>query len=286
MEVSVEENPIRRIVNLLQGMQKKIEKEGEEMEDMFEKFQCYCKLNSEKLQTNVDGLNDEIPQHEASVKSKSESKMQIEEELKGHKTDRADANGAVETATEQRAKDKKAFDAYSAEAKSNIASVKKAVAALRKGMGDAFLQTSVAATLRDVVMNTNHLSSFDQDEVQSFLQGKTTGSSGEIVGILEQMGEDMAQDLKEAEESEASSLADFNGLVAAKQKEIAAATTAIEDKTARVGKLAVDIVNSKNDLADAQTLSRRIATFSSSSRRHALSRRSCSTSSRRLGQRR
>jgi chromosome segregation ATPase len=252
MEVSVEENPIRRIVNLLQGMQKKIEKEGEEMEDMFEKFQCYCKLNSEKLQTNVDGLNDEIPQHEASVKSKSESKMQIEEELKGHKTDRADANGAVETATEQRAKDKKAFDAYSAEAKSNIASVKKAVAALRKGMGDAFLQTSVAATLRDVVMNTNHLSSFDQDEVQSFLQGKTTGSSGEIVGILEQMGEDMAQDLKEAEESEASSLADFNGLVAAKQKEIAAATTAIEDKTARVGKLAVDIVNSKNDLADAQ----------------------------------
>merc|ERR1719265_1700978 len=63
----------------------------------------------------------------------------------------------------------------------------------------------------------------------------------------------MAQDLKEATESEAASLADFNGLVAAKQKEIAAATTAIEDKTARVGTLAVDIVNAKNDLADAQS---------------------------------
>merc|ERR1719352_1976389 len=59
-------------------------------------------------------------------------------------------------------------------------------------------------------------------------------------------------DLKEAEESEASSLADFNGLVAAKNKEIQAATTAIEDKTARVGTLAVDIVNAKNDLSDAQ----------------------------------
>merc|ERR1719352_1381021 len=58
-------------------------------------------------------------------------------------------------------------------------------------------------------------------------------------------------DLKEAEESEASSLADFNGLVAAKNKEIQAATTAIEDKTARVGTLAVDIVNAKNDLSDA-----------------------------------
>merc|ERR1719274_426109 len=66
------------------------------------------------------------------------------------------------------------------------------------------------------------------------------------------MGEDMAADLADAEKSEAEALADFNGLVAAKQKEIAAATTAIEDKTERTGKAAVDIVNSKNDLADAQ----------------------------------
>merc|ERR1719181_1887780 len=85
-----------------------------------------------------------------------------------------------------------------------------------------------------------------------FLQGKTTGSSGEIVGILEQMQENMEADLKEATESEAASLADFNGLVAAKNKEIQAATTAIEDKTARVGTLAVDIVNAKNDLSDTQ----------------------------------
>merc|ERR1719262_327970 len=76
--------------------------------------------------------------------------------------------------------------------------------------------------------------------------------SGEIVGILSQMGEDMAEDLKDAEESEAGAVADFEGLVAAKEKEIAAATTAIEDKTERTGKAAVDIVNAKNDLADAQ----------------------------------
>merc|ERR1719198_2256588 len=80
----------------------------------------------------------------------------------------------------------------------------------------------------------------------------TSSGTGEIIGILEQMGEEMAADLKEAEESEATSLADFNGLVAAKNKEIQAATTAIEDKTARVGTLAVDIVNAKNDLSDAQ----------------------------------
>merc|ERR1719498_1424734 len=66
------------------------------------------------------------------------------------------------------------------------------------------------------------------------------------------MQENMEADLKEAEESEAASLADFGGLLAAKTKEIASATAAIEDKTARVGTLAVDIVNAKNDLSDTQ----------------------------------
>ena len=34
-------------------MQKKIEKEGEEQEEMFEKFVCYCEQNSKKLQDSV-----------------------------------------------------------------------------------------------------------------------------------------------------------------------------------------------------------------------------------------
>ena len=101
---------------------------------------------------------------------------------------------------------------------------------------------------------------FDQEEVEAFLQGKASSSgTGEIIGILEQMGEEMAADLKEATESENASLADFNGLVAAKNKEIQAATTAIEDKTARVGQLAVDIVDAYVD--SNSKLERIIANF-------------------------
>ena len=36
------ENPIRRIVTLLQDMQKEIETEGEKEEEAYEKFMCYC----------------------------------------------------------------------------------------------------------------------------------------------------------------------------------------------------------------------------------------------------
>merc|ERR1719316_40218 len=180
-------------------------------------------------------------------------KAQLEEELKTHKADREAANGAIEEATAQREKDKAAFDAYSAEAKSNIAAVEKAVAAIRKGLGGEFLQTNTASVLQKLLLQTTSLSEFDQEEMASFLQGKmSSAGTGEIVGILSQMGEEMAADLKEAEEAEASAIQDFEALDAAKAKEIAAATSAIEDKTERVGKVAVDIVNAKQELADTQ----------------------------------
>jgi hypothetical protein len=45
---------------------------------------------------------------------------------------------------------------------------------------------------------------------------------------------------------------DFEGMKAAKEKEIAAATQAIEEKTKRTGEVAVEIVNLKEDLEDTQ----------------------------------
>merc|ERR1719478_261885 len=77
-------------------------------------------------------------------------------------------------------------------------------------------------------------------------------ASGEIVGILKQLLEDMEKEYAEITEAENTAIAEFESLVAAKNKEIAAATTAIEVKTEKNGELAVSIVNFKNDLADAQ----------------------------------
>ena len=45
LDLREKENPIRRIVTLLQEMQKEIEAEGEKEEDAFEKFMCYCPHN-------------------------------------------------------------------------------------------------------------------------------------------------------------------------------------------------------------------------------------------------
>jgi len=58
--------------------------------------------------------------------------------------------------------------------------------------------------------------------------------------------------LKELIAQEDTAKQNFEGLVAAKEKEIAAATHAIEDKTKRVGETAISIVMMKEDLDDTK----------------------------------
>merc|ERR1719262_1547851 len=75
-------------------------------------------------------------------------------------------------------------------------------------------------------------------------------ASGQIVGILKQMTDTMESDLATATAEEKAAIKDFNGLVAAKTKEINALTSEIESKTARIGELGVELVTLKEDLDD------------------------------------
>merc|ERR1719420_1745523 len=74
------------------------------------------------------------------------------------------------------------------------------------------------------------------------------GGSDQIIGIVSQMAETMESDLKETTAAEEEAKAGFTTLMASKEKEIAAAGKAIEEKTARVGELAVEAVQGKADL--------------------------------------
>merc|ERR1719421_138376 len=98
------------------------------------------------------------------------------------------------------------------------------------------------------------MNSVDREMLASFLSlGSSQGyipQSGEIVGILKQMKDEMEKDLATAEAEEASAITDYESLVAAKTKEINACTAAIESKMTRVAELGVELATSKNDLED------------------------------------
>merc|ERR1719197_354749 len=120
-------------------------------------------------------------------------------------------------------------------------------------MAGSFLQSSVASKLR-LLVETSKLERYGRQLLTEFLEGGHgyAPASGEIVGILKQLLEDMEGDLKEITETENAAITEFEGLVSAKEKEIAAATEAIESKTQRAGEVAVEIVQLKNDLEDTK----------------------------------
>merc|ERR1719486_451790 len=66
------------------------------------------------------------------------------------------------------------------------------------------------------------------------------------------MKDSMSKSLSEGEAQEADSVASYDELMAAKTKEVNALTKSIETKTKRVGELAVEIVQMKQDLSDTQ----------------------------------
>merc|ERR1719443_352232 len=77
-------------------------------------------------------------------------------------------------------------------------------------------------------------------------------SSGEITGMLKAMLEEMEGDLATAKKDEATAASGFEELTAAKAAEIASATSAIESKTKRSGEVAVEVVQTQDDMEDTQ----------------------------------
>jgi len=239
-------NPIRKVVTMLQGMQKKVEAEGEKEKELFEKYMCYCKNSGGDLAKSIGDAGTKMPQLEADIKEGEAKKKQLDEDIKQHQTDRSAAKSAMAEATTLRKKEADAYAKESSEDKANLAACEKATVAIEKGMGSAFLQTPAASVLLRVAEKR------EEQDLVSFLSGSEeyAPASGEITGILKTMSDEMTKDIAEEKAAEEKAIAAYDELMSAKTKEVNALTKAIEEKMTRVGELAVEIVQMKNDLGD------------------------------------
>merc|ERR1719380_259989 len=120
--------------------------------------------------------------------------------------------------------------------------------------GAALLQMAGASRLRNLVENYPNVENTDRQSAVAFLEENSdyAPQSGQIVGILKAMKDDMEAELKEAIDEEAKAVAGFGDLKASKEKEIEMATEAIETKMGRAGELAVSVVQTKDALEDAE----------------------------------
>lgn len=247
-------NPIRRVVTMLQNMQKKVEEEGKRDEELFEKFMCYCKDGIPKLEKSIADATEKIPQLKSSIEETKALILQLKAELKQHKKDRKEAEDAVAKATSLREKEAAAFAKESGDQKTNLDAITKAIAALEKGMGN-FLQTASAATLRKLTVEID-INSSDRDILASFLAQKQgegyEPQSGQIVGILKAMKDTMEKEYADVLADEESAKSAFASMMEAKEKEIKANSAAIQDKLEREGEASVRIQQMMEELSDTK----------------------------------
>jgi len=249
---SVAANPIRKVVTMLQSMQKKVTEEGEIEKKLFDKFMCYCEKGDTALAKSISDAEAKMPALVSEIEEAEQEVKQLKLDLEAHKADRAAAKKSMADATALREQEASKFAAYKAEADSNIDAMVKATTAIEKGMAGSFLQTSEAQVLKNLVLAQNNLDDVAREEITAFLstsQGYAP-ASGSIVGILKQMTDTFTKELEEATAAEEAAIKAYNELMAAKQREVEALTKAIEEKMVRLGNVQVEIVEMKEDLDD------------------------------------
>merc|ERR1712008_253880 len=181
--------------------------EGEKELALYDKYMCYCKTAGGDLQASIASAGDSITELGNKIKAAEEQKVVLEEELKTAQTDRTAAKAAMAEATAIREREAAAYAAEKAAADKDIAAIAKAVAALEKGMGRAFLQTDAAQILKGMLSSKKSmLMDDDRQDLMAFLSNSQgTGyapQSGQIIGILKTMGDEMGASLAEATTAE------------------------------------------------------------------------------------
>jgi chromosome segregation ATPase len=249
------ENPIRKVVVLLQSLREEVEEEGRKEKDLFDKFACYCTDSTEKLTASIDSGRADIANYESTVKELSGSNAQLALEIKEVKEDLEENQKAIADATGVRTKEKEEFLAESSETANAISALDKAIPAIEKG-------TAPATALAQVNLGTNLLqhSPSMQDHVvlEGLLQAKTAVGdmengvgSAQILGILQQMQDNFKEDLAASTKSEEEAEASYEDLKAAKEKQISALNSELREKETRVAEQKATLSETKENLEDA-----------------------------------
>merc|ERR1719281_1614808 len=245
-----EVNPIRKVTNMLENLQKEIEEEGAKEKVLYDKFMCFCDNGAADL---LKTANDALAANKAGIaqlESDTAEKTQLEADIKQHETDLATATKDLETATNVRNKEKSEFDETIGTKSASEAALGKAIPAIEKGMGGSFLQSEgLLKKIQRAIHSSQQMTDGNRKDVLSFLAGETPGS-GEILGMLKAMKDELTRDIASLTKTEDAAVKGFADMKASKEKEIEFADESIESKKERVGALAVSVVQLKDAVED------------------------------------
>jgi hypothetical protein len=266
-------NPMRRIITMLQDMQKEVEREGEAEKETWEKALCACEGGEAELDKNIADSQASIEEWTAKTESGKAEEAQLTAEVADHKTSAAQAKSDLSEATSLREKEQNQFAKTEADTKLNLDGLSKAIPAIERGMSGASLMQLPGARrkmekLLRFVEVTKLIDSDARSAVLAFMeegqdteQTESTQGAGEILGILKSMKDEMQKDLQEMQEDNTNAHNSFNEMKASKEQEISINEKSVITKEKRIGAIKVELSegthaleDSMDELANAQKL--------------------------------
>jgi len=263
--------PVTRVVNLLKEMQKTIAKEQEEDEELYHKLSCWCNNNKYEKTGASDEANSKISELEATIERLTAKSSELKTKIKSLETEVAADKAALAEATALREKQLKEFHSMELDNIAAIENLKAALVVLSKHHGAAFPQIPVSFLAvqhkQEPSLATAGWAAADIDTVRSAIRSASAllqqrhgheyypsyaAQSGEIVGVLKQLKEEMEGDLAEAQKTEAARAATFAELRAAKTDEIESGEKMAETKEDELAKTDNDLAEAKEDLGQTQ----------------------------------
>merc|ERR1719240_1023489 len=102
---------MRRIITMLQDMQKELEREGEMEKELFEKAMCVCENGEKELTQSIEDSKAAIEEHSSKINADTAEQAQLTQEIADHGTNKEQAEKDLSEATAIRNKEQKQFAA-------------------------------------------------------------------------------------------------------------------------------------------------------------------------------
>jgi len=267
--LALEKNrPVSKVITLLKDMQKQLQNEAEQDEEIYDKMACWCKTNDKEKTQAIEEAEAHIADLTASIEEGTAKSSSLTTEIANLDKEIQKNQESLAKATELRKKELAEFNEEEKDLLQSISALKSAVTVLSKHstnllQADAKNQNVNIATMlqrtlkvhNDILEDT--LTPSQQSTVKSFIEAAHSGKapayanqSGEIFGILQNMQETFESNLSASQKDEMAKQQAYEDLKAAKEAEIKAGQEQVDKKTNELANTDEKLAQDKQDKID------------------------------------
>jgi len=232
-DVDINANPIRKVVNLMETMQSKIEAEGKKNDELFEKFECYCKKTQTELEDEIakaDAIGNVKPED---IKAKEAQLQQLQQAVDDLKNEETEEEKTLAAATASREKQHQEHMTAETEHAGTESAAEGALKTLHTNQTDADDLSAHEAVASPAVP-------------AGFLQVRSKQLPGEVNSYIRQIEETSEENWRQEVADDAKGAGLFESVKSSKTKSIKTVLDMVTKKHKKIGDLKVEIVNMKH----------------------------------------